>query len=243
LWGGERRGGGEQNKEQEAEIFPAVTKNNGVEGLESDEEAKPVMQPVKVLFLAANPARTNRLAIDEEMHAIEHKVRATEHRDALQFQSSWAVRPDDLLQLLNQHRPQIVHFSGHGSQEGLYLAGNDGRDRLVSTRALTALFTTLKDNIRLIVLNACYSREQAQALVAEIECVIGMKQSIHDAAAAVFASSFYRALGFGRSLQEAFDQGIASLLLEGIPDDDIPELLVQPGVDAHHVILIDSPNP
>src|SRR6266496_1708073 len=68
------------------------------------------MQTIKALFLAANPASTNRLAIDEEMRAIEQKVRASEYRDVLVFQSAWAVQPDDLLQLLNQHRPQIVHF-------------------------------------------------------------------------------------------------------------------------------------
>lgn len=198
------------------------------------------MQTVKALFLAANPASTNRLAIDEEMRAIEQKVRAADHRDVLVFQSNWAVRPDDLLQLLNQHRPQIVHFSGHGSHVGLSLAGNDGQIKVVTTRALTALFETLKDNLRLIFLNACYSREQAQALVTSIDCVVGMKDSIRDDAATVFASSFYRALGFGRSIQEAFDQGRTALLLEGIPEEDIPELLVRDGVDPNKVVLIGS---
>src|SRR6266487_2060607 len=144
---------------------------------------------IKALFLAANPRSTNRLAIDEEMHEIEQKLRAAEHRDVLVFQSAWAVRPDDLLQLLNQHQPHIVHFSGHGSGEGLSLAGDDGRDRLVTTRALKMLFTTLKDNIRLVVLNACYSREQAQALVETIDCVVGMKEGIGDRAATTFASN------------------------------------------------------
>jgi hypothetical protein len=201
------------------------------------------MQKIKALFLAANPKSTNRLAIDEEMHEIERKFRAAEHRDALVFQSAWAVRPDDLLQLLNQYQPHIVHFSGHGSSKGLSLAGEDGQERLVTTLALKALFTTLKDNIRLVLLNACYSYEQAQALVGTIDCVIGMKASIHDNAATAFASSFYRAIGFGRSIQDAFDQGIASLLLEGIPEEDLPELLVKQGVDAKKVTLIASANP
>ncbi|MEO6892854.1 MAG: CHAT domain-containing protein [Ktedonobacteraceae bacterium] len=203
-----------------------------------------IMQTVKTLFLAANPTSTPRLAIDEEMRAIEQKVRAADHRDVLVFRSSWAVRPDDLLQLLNQHRPQIVHFSGHGNQDGLSLAGNDGQARAVTTRALTALFATLKDSICLVFLNACYSREQAQALVSSIDCVIGMKKSIRDDAAAVFASSFYRAIGFGRSIQGAFDQGITALLLEGIPEEDIPELLVKDGVDPTQIVLVrPSANP
>jgi hypothetical protein len=61
-------------------------------------------QTIKALFLAANPTSTNRLALDEEMRTIEQKVRAAEYRDALVFQSAWAVRPDDLLQWYCQLR-------------------------------------------------------------------------------------------------------------------------------------------
>lgn len=196
------------------------------------------MQMVKALFLAANPISTNRLEIDEEMRAIEQKLRAAEHRDVLTFQSAWAVRPDDLLQRLNECRPHIVHFSGHGNHHGLSLAGDDGQERLVTTRALTHLFATLKDNIQLVFLNACYSHEQARALVANIDCVIGMTKSIHDNAAKIFASSFYRAIGFGRSVQEAFDQGIAALLLEDISEEEVPELLTREDIDPRQIVLI-----
>ncbi len=200
-------------------------------------------QKIRVLFLAANPTSTPRLAIDEEMYAIEQKVRAAKHRDELVFQSAWAVRPDDLLQLLNQHKPHIVQFSGHGSSQGLCLAGDNGQERFVTAQALKSLFTTLKDNIRLVFLNACYSREQAQALIETIDCVIGMKESIRDDAATAFASSFYRAISSERSVQNAFEQGKVSLLLEEIPQEDIPELLVKDGVDAKEMILIAPSNP
>jgi TIR domain/CHAT domain len=201
------------------------------------------MPKIKALFLAANPAATKRLALDEEIRLIEEMMRKARYRDALVFQSAWAVRPDDLLQLLNEHQPHIVHFSGHGIGEGLQLAGEDGEARLVTTQALKRLFTTLKDNIRLIVLNACYSREQAQTLVEVIDCVIGMHTSIGDEAAAMFAASFYRALGFGRSVQNAFDQGLVALAVRNIPEEDIPQLLVKDGVDPHQVMLVGGRKP
>jgi hypothetical protein len=196
------------------------------------------IETITTLFLAANPASTTRLALDEEMRAIEQKVWASEHRKALVFQSSWAVRPDDLLQLLNQHRPQIVHFSGHGDQTGLWLTGNEGEIKLVTTHALQVLFATLKDHIRLVFFNACFSREQAQALTTTIDCVVGMKQRVCDKAATIFASSFYRAIGFGRSIREAFDQGRAALLLEGVSAENTPELLVKDGIDPERIVLI-----
>jgi hypothetical protein len=102
------------------------------------------------------------------------------------------------------------------------------------------LLTTLKDNIRIVVLNACYSRPQAEAIVETIDCAAGMKKAIGDDAAIVFASSFYRALGFGRSVQEAFDQGRTALLLNGIPEANTPDLLVRNGVDPKMVILVES---
>lgn len=121
------------------------------------------MERIKAIFLAANPSLTTRLALDEEIRTITEKVRAAEHRNALDIISAWAVRPDDLLQTLNVHQPQIVHFSGHGSPVGeIILVNTDGTPKPVSSQALQFLFTTLKDNIRVIVLNACYSRMQAK---------------------------------------------------------------------------------
>jgi hypothetical protein len=76
-----------------------------------------------------------------------------------------------------------------------------------------------------------------------VPCAIGMKKSIGDRAALVFAASFYRAIGFGRSAKEAFDQGVAALMLEDIPEEGTPELLTQDGVDASKIVLIDPASP
>jgi hypothetical protein len=187
--------------------------------------------------MAANPEGTSHLKLDEEIRAITGKIRASEHRDLLELVSVWAVRADDLLQFLNLHKPHIVHFSGHGSPtEEIFVLDSSGRAKPVSTAALKALFTSLKDNIRIVVLNACYSRAQAEAITEVIDFAIGMKAVISDTAAAIFAASFYGALGFGRSVQEAFDQGRIALLLEGISEEDVPEFLVRTGIDPSQVL-------
>src|SRR4051794_3554443 len=104
------------------------------------------MDKVKVLFLAANPAGTQPLKLDEEIRQITAKVRASEHRDSLELVSRWAVRPDDLMQALLEVKPHVVHFSGHGSStEEFILLGDQGETRPVSKAALASLFRTLKD--------------------------------------------------------------------------------------------------
>lgn len=199
------------------------------------------MHRIKVLFLAANPVDTAPLHLDEEIREITRKIRASDNRDSLDLVSVFAVRADDLLQALNEHRPTIVHFSGHGNKQGeIVLLDKGGTAKPVSQRAVKELFTALKDNVRVVVLNACYSESQSQAITAVIDSAIGMTTSISDPAAIIFAASFYGALGAGRSVREAFDQGRVALLLEGIPEEDIPQLITRSGVDPSDIVLIES---
>ncbi len=197
------------------------------------------MKKSRILFLGANPAGS-QLALDEESRAIEQKIRSTDQRDSLELITKWAVRPDDLLEYLNEYRPHVVHFSGHGTEEEQIILVDESRRAFpVSAAALKQLFTTLKDNIRVVVLNACYSRDQAEAIVEVIDCAIGMKQEIGDNAARAFAASFYRAVGYGHSVNDAFEQGKVALMLQGIPEETTPTLLVRAGVDADTLFLVD----
>lgn len=197
------------------------------------------MEKIKVLFLASNPGSTTSLQLDEEIRAITQKIRAAEHRDSLQLISSWAVRTDDLLQLLNEHKPHIIHFSGHGNREGdIILVDNNGDSKAVSKLAIKALLKSTNDNVRMVIFNACYSDKLAQECVKEIDCAIGMSNEIGDIAAITFAASFYRAIGFNRSVQQAFQQATAALLLEGIPENETPVLITKKGVNPSELFLI-----
>lgn len=199
------------------------------------------MDKIKILFFASNPDGTSQLMLDEEIRSIKEKIRLSEHRDVLELISFWAVRPDDLLQELNTYKPTVVHFSGHGNRAGeIVLMDNNRQIKPVSSIALKMLFTTLKDNIRVVVLNACYSQIQAKAIAEVVDCVIGMNNSIGDIAAITFASAFYRAIGFGRSVLEAFEQGKTALLLQGIPEETTPQLITRQEVDASKIILIET---
>jgi hypothetical protein len=185
--------------------------------------------PLRVLFLSANPLTTDRLALDEEMRAIEIAVRGAAGPRRLDLVTRWAVRADDLLQHLNELRPQILHFSGHGTRQGeLMLAGEGGVAHPVSTDALTRLFGLFRGDIHTVVLNACYSQIQAEAIATQIDCVIGMSTAVGDDAARVFAAAFYRALGYGRAVREAFDQGCIAIQLANLGEEHTPQFLTRP---------------
>jgi hypothetical protein len=108
----------------------------------------------------------------------------------------------------------------------------------VSLSVLVGLIRTLKDNLRVIVLNACFSESQAEALAEYVEGAVGMRAEIGDRAARIFSAAFYRAIGYGRSLQDAFDLGINAMQLAGLRVDAVPRLFTRAGVDASKIILV-----
>jgi WD40 repeat protein/predicted phosphodiesterase len=225
---------------------------------------RPLMKKHTILFLAANPAGTNQLALDREARAIQVELERAGFRDSFELVTRWAAEPLDLLRELRKVKPTVVHFSGHGnadmasrgsgdapardlvavpaplcdeSPDGLFFQDPDGQPQLVSTKALQETFGAAGSSVKLVVLSACYSEAQAAALLAHVDCVIGMRGSIREAAARTFAIGFYGGLGERESVAAAYQQGCAAISLEGQVDSDRPQLKVRSGVDAARLVL------
>jgi hypothetical protein len=191
-----------------------------------------------ILFLAANPDGTSALKLGEECAEIQRELKMTPHRDDFHFESGWAVGIDELMRHLTELDPLVVHFSGHGDRSaGLLLQGEQGQTQPVSARALALMVEAAARSVRVVVLNACYTTVQADALRAKVDCVVGMSGAIGDAAARAFAIRFYGALGNRRSIGNAVAQGIAALAAKQFPDEVLPRCVTRDGIDADQVLL------
>ena len=84
-----------------------------------------------ILFLAANPSGTDRLALGREAHSIHAELKRSGYRDRFVFETRWAAEPLDLLRELRELKPTVVHFGGHGGGDGLCFQAADGRARVV----------------------------------------------------------------------------------------------------------------
>jgi hypothetical protein len=118
-------------------------------------------------------------------------------------------------------RPQIVHFCGHGEEEGLVLEDKIGNKKLVDCQALAELFELLSkrpDRVECVILNTCYSEVQAEAITRHVPYVIGTNKAIGDKAAIEFTAGFYTALGAGESYEFAYNMGCNKIHLEEIPE-------------------------
>lgn len=194
---------------------------------------------ITVLFIASNPSDQTQLRLDEEIREIQKKIRASDFRESLKLESVWAARPTDLLQAINEHKPTIVHFSGHGSdQDELVLQDDNGDSQVVSKETLVELFKVVSSGIELLVFNTCFSENQAINVTEHVSAAIGMGTSIGDEAARVFAAQFYSALGFGKSVGEAFGQAKVALMLKNIPEEDTPKLHVSQQLNENEIVLV-----
>ncbi len=178
----------------------------------------------KILILSANPTNTSKLRLDEEVREIQVGLERAKSRDKFEIITKLAIRTDDLRRALLDYEPEIVHFCGHGSgEDGLALENATGQMQLVSTDSLARLFG-LFEKTECVLLNACYSETQAEAIFQHVDCVIGMNRKIGDRAAIEFAVGFYDALGANRSYDDAYEFGCSAIALEGIPESATPVL-------------------
>jgi hypothetical protein len=225
-------------------------------------EKRPVARPsgeAKLLFLSARPTGAAWLELEKEYGAIRESLHDSEGGRRVALVYPGPVPVEHLAREILRERPTMLHFSGHGDRSGrLLFASAEDQANPMDLEQLAGLFRILNEEARLrcVVLNACFSRAQGEAIRRHVDFVVGMATAIPDAAAIRFATSFYLALGHGRSVRTAFELGCAESGLTGpvdvgpvrdlttqpgsSPVGPTPVLLCRPGVDAGAVRLVEA---
>ena len=185
----------------------------------------------KILILAALP---DRLRLDKEIREIKEAIQRAARRDLFEIREWTAVRPQDIRRAVAEERPEIVHFCGHGLEDGsLVLEDDGGNHKPVSPQGLASLFKLHADYVNCVLLNACHSAKPADAISQYINYAIGMNQEIEDKAAIAFAQGFYDALGYKTQdnqdvFQRAFDEGLVAIQIENLSEGQIPVIKKKP---------------
>ena len=163
---------------------------------------------LNILFLTARPTDVDDLRLGDEYRKVVDEVKG----DTLSFRLEPSVRITTIIKAIDQNNPDILHFSGHGSgKEGLLVQAEDGTHQLFPTPGLDRMFASLKKNIKCVVLNACYSKEQAEVISQHGIHVVGMKEPIGDHAAIAFSVGFYQGLSSKNDYIHAFDRGMINI--------------------------------
>lgn len=159
---------------------------------------------MRILALQANQQPDSLLHLDREMREIKRSLAKTSAW-GVEFVHEGAVEASELQAILLKYKPDVVHFSGHCATNGdLVLETNEGDPEPLSPKFLGNIFSSLKDPVCCVVLNACYSARLAEAVARFVPCVVGMTSQVTDVAALAFSASFYQALALGTTFEQAF---------------------------------------
>lgn len=195
---------------------------------------------LNVLYLTANADINSPLRIDAEVRKVQEAVRGSRFRDNITIQYKPAADLNSLIDGLNDYRPQIVHFSGHGNAAGV--ATDTGRVSKSSGKFLT--FEQLAKALaatdhppEVVILNACESSAAKTALIPPAKILIGMRTAVGDVPAAAFAIRFYAAIASGQSVKASFEQGKIAVEAASIGEMDTPELICGRNVNPATKVL------
>ncbi|WP_405641684.1 effector-associated domain EAD1-containing protein [Streptomyces sp. NBC_00019] len=198
-------------------VLRSVTAGPGTPPDESVLLAPP--DELTVLCLLAGPKEASRLQLRLEYRTIEEAARRGSRR-ALDIRLSAATRRRDVIPALTEHKPDVLHFGGHGAPSGqLLLEEDDGSVVPVGAEALAAVLDAV-GGVTVVVLNACHLGRYAEVLAPHAQEVIGSPERLADQDALAFCRDYYAALALGASWEDAFDRGRAGVGLgpRGLPD-------------------------
>lgn len=177
---------------------------------------------VRVLVLTSQPGSMSGLGslpllrADEEYRQIREALSKATLGRQFELVSMPAARAEDLSWGLLEYEPDILHFSGHGYQGAILVERKDGSAWPIDGPMLARLFKIFKGGrLRCVVLNACESGLEAEPIAREVGAAVTRHDPVPDQAAIVFAEHFYKGLGFGQTLGEAFDLGCWHVEAEG----------------------------
>lgn len=218
----------------------------------------PDPEPLRVLYLTANPHAVETtiqypdgsvetsnvwLRVDYEVRQVKDMLRKSKYRDLVRIEHLPAATNMDLLDGLNDHRPHIVHFSGHASSWGLLMENDEGNQdgEGVDFGLLARILGATNEPPRLVVLNACQSLDGADDLLKTVPTVIGMSDSVNDASAVMFAALFYLGIASAQSITTAVEQAKVSLLAASLDGEELPEVRTREDVDPSELVLVTPP--
>ncbi len=191
---------------------------------------------IRILFLAADPSDQTRTRLCQELQTIKDELRRGSSARRFVLEVELSVKIEDMTRAVHEFRPHLVHFSGHGSLDGeLCFEDTKGETQKVAPEGLERFFSRLSGEVDCVVLNACYSENQARMICQYLPYVVGTRGVITEPVAIRFSQGFYQALSGGRALPEAFEFGRAFIeaMVAGGPLE--PNLIAGPDAERRLV--------
>ena len=196
----------------------------------------------KLMIMGAEPDDQGSLRVGRAFDAIQEALaRELGPNGPYEVRTRGATRVAEVMREIDRFKPDILHLHLHGSRLGdLAFEDERGETKKVSADAFIAMLKATGVQPALIVLSACHSAVLAPALAEIAECVVAMTDEMTFKVTITFSAGLYEALGRGKTMAKAIEQGKALAQAEHSTGFERIELLSAPEVDATEIILFRS---
>lgn len=203
----------------ESASFPHRTAKRSIKQEEKEEEEN--WTDPKVLFLSSCPKKYKQLRFNEEQGHIEDAYKSGLNRTpGKEPEDKTNVQGNEILSLLKEFDPEVLHISVHGSRDDEELifsnrANDADRYKPEDFQGVIKRYQKNKRALKLILLNACHSIKHAEEISQYADFVIGMQDFIPDDLALTYTEVFYKNLFAGIGIKDAHDETIAYIRRQG----------------------------
>ncbi len=179
---------------------------------------KPMSDTLKpILFVAFGDPKNDREAalpaLDAEQKNIRSALKDVWALGSWEYVSGLNCTRAELVEQFNSDRVTIFHFGGHASPQSLLLPAEAEGNQVVSG-VLLEDFLARQKSLKVAFFNACSTERWAAKLAESIPYVVATVSTVDDRMALDFASTFYAKLAADLTVEDAFAQASAAVVLQ-----------------------------
>lgn len=178
----------------------------------------------KILFLSTDATSGGENRWTHEGEGIREQLEKQGAGAAYSFKSKYAVTTKGLLAALLDEKPQILHLTGVGKEDGILFENSTGQVAPVKPHALARLLKEFANCLEWVVLSGCFNHEQAAAISRVIPngFVIGMDCNMPPSHRIESSSAIYTTLNkSNRSTVEIVRLAKSAVAMETGTDSEI----------------------
>jgi hypothetical protein len=202
-----------------------------------ERRVKQRLYPQCTIVVFSDPIGIKMKDYADEFRAIESAIMQATFRDKMKLVTSSPASRIGVMKVLEQEDPQIVHIRTHRANSDRYRLEEDLESIVKFLAEGHANQGPASEFARLCLFIGDYGESEMSAFRESVDCMITMREPMHDETATVFSSTFYRAIASGQSVSASFTEAKNALNIRDLPDNQ-PVLTVRSGLDANQLRFV-----
>lgn len=171
-----------------------------------------------VLVIFSCPGDQARLRLDREHRYLQKIIDLKDAQEKVRILQATTL--NDIIEAVSHSDLRVIHFSGHGSSESIYIerSENSEKGEELDVNTLSAILQEHCPRLEALILSSCYSAEGTNNLIQSASKIIAVEGEADDDAAIEFSKQFYEHYLSGISIDKSVTRAQIYLQANNIAD-------------------------